>query len=261
MTSSPGPPVGVLCWMAKVDIVTMKTAGPAVLTDESNASLFGVPLYCTRVRAPRVGLRATQRIRARRHAASRIGQAVAVVAALAADGRADPDALGADNVPVTISDPSLSPQQPPAPAAFRPSWDLDGLYVWLGPVGAATWSASPGTGDSAWNSTFGADVAVIRIREREAIGAIGGSIGANRSALHSGRVWCDAVIGTPVLGHMVGASVGPVVDFSNDHHPRLGASMRFWGFVGIAPYARLGVIESNPFIEIGVHIPLPVLRR
>lgn len=165
---------------------------------------------------------------------------------------ADPLARGPATIPpTTIATPAL-----------RPSWDLDGTYVWLGPVGAATWSDAAGTNTgSAWDSAFGADLAIVRVRERNTIGALGVSTGANRSTRDDGRLWLDAVIGTAIAGHMVGVSAGPILGLSANHHPRLGASMRIWGFVGIAPYARLGVVGSSAFLELGMQIPLPVLRR
>jgi hypothetical protein len=61
---------------------------------------------------------------------------------------------------------------------------------------------------------------------------------------------------------MIGASIGPMVELSNVVHPRLGASIGVWGFVGITPFARVGAVtDLGMFAELGVHIALPVLRR
>src|SRR4029079_6022047 len=55
----------------------------------------------------------------------------------------------ADPVTATVPDAPVAPQPiVVAPAAHRPSWDLDGTYLWLGPIGAASFLAH-------WDSTFG----------------------------------------------------------------------------------------------------------
>ena len=140
---------------------------------------------------------------------------------------------------------------------LRPSWDLDGLYLWLGPTGAASHI------DATWDSTFGAHAAVLRIRERESIGAIGGAAGATLwTEREGGRVWLDLVVGTRLAGKMVGVTAGPIVELADLAHPRIGASVGVWGFLGITPFARVGTVhELGAFAEIGIHIALPVLRR
>jgi hypothetical protein len=140
---------------------------------------------------------------------------------------------------------------------FAPMWDLDGFYIWLGPTGAAS------RVDATWDSTIGADLAVLRIREGELFGAIGGSLGASRwTERGGGRIWLDAIAGTRVLGRMVGVSGGPILELSDLAHPRVGASIGVWAFVGITPFARIGTVqELGAFGEIGIHIALPVYRR
>ncbi len=52
--------------------------------------------------------------------------------------------------PTTAPDPPPRAAQPAVgPSSLPPSWDLDGLYVWLGPLGAA------GRLDGDWDSAFG----------------------------------------------------------------------------------------------------------
>jgi hypothetical protein len=142
------------------------------------------------------------------------------------------------------------------PAHATPSWDLDGLYIWLGPTGAASRI------DADWDSTFGADATVVRVRERAALGVIGATLGASRwTARGGGRIWLDGLLGTRV-GRMVGVSAGPLLELSELSHPRLGGSLGLWAFVGVTPFVRVGTVSDlGNFVEIGVHIALPVIRR
>lgn len=168
------------------------------------------------------------------------------------------------------ADPALDPVPPitPDPAPRRgalvvgpdhlpPTWDLDGTYLWLGPVGAASHV------DGQWDSTFGVEAAVIVVREQAALGALGASVGASRwTARGGGRIWLDGVAGTRVFGRMLGASLGPIAELSELAHPRLGASVGVWGFAGITPFARAGAVtDLGMFLEIGIHVALPALRR
>jgi hypothetical protein len=140
---------------------------------------------------------------------------------------------------------------------FRASSDLDGTYLWLGPSGAASWI------DSQWDSTFGIDASVVRVREHEAVAAIGGTVGASTWTVRGGgRIWADALLGTSFGGHVVGLSAGPILELSDTAHPRVGGSIGIWGFVGVTPFARVGTVEGlGNFAEIGVHIALPAFRR
>jgi hypothetical protein len=135
--------------------------------------------------------------------------------------------------------------------------NLDGLYVWLGPVGAA------GRLDATWDSTFGADLSIVRVREGSRLGAIGATAGGAQWTERGGRrLWLDAVVGTRLGGRMVGASIGPLLELPETAHARLGGSVGVWAFFGVTPFARFGVIEKyGGFAEIGLHLSLPVFRR
>lgn len=153
-------------------------------------------------------------------------------------------------------DPPARRAPPAVPAtAPRPSWDLDGLYLWLGPTGAASRI------EASWDSTIGADATVIYVRERAALGAIGATFGASRWTVRGGgRIWLDGLVGTR-LGRMVGLSAGPILELSELSHPRLGGSVGLWAFVGVTPFVRTGMVsELGSFVEVGIHIALPVLR-
>lgn len=167
-------------------------------------------------------------------------------------------AAAADPGVATVPDAPAAPQPVVVPrATFRPSWDLDGTYLWLGPVGAASFV------DATWDSTFGGEAAVVVVREHALLGLVGGNLGASRwTERGGGRVWVDGLIGTRLMGRMMGASLGPILELSELAHPRLGASIGAWGFVGITPFARVGAVSHlGMFAELGIHIALPVLRR
>jgi hypothetical protein len=164
----------------------------------------------------------------------------------------------ADPTTTTVPDPPSRSHAPVSgPGQLRPSWNLDGLYLWLGPTGAASYVATT------WDSTFGADATIVRVREANVLAVLGGTFGASRwTERGGGRVWVDAVAGTRIgASRMLGASVGPIVELSDLAHPRYGASAGVWAFVGVTPFARIGTVEKlGTFAEIGVHITLPVLR-
>lgn len=156
--------------------------------------------------------------------------------------------------------PDVPPRSGPAvvpDAALPPSWDLDGTYLWLGPVGAASHVQGQ------WDSTIGGDATLVRVREHEPLGALGASFGGSRwTARGGGRLWLDALAGSELGGHMIGVSAGPLVELSDEAHPRVGGSIGLWAFFGVAPFVRIGAVSGlGGFAEIGLHLTLPVLRR
>jgi hypothetical protein len=162
-----------------------------------------------------------------------------------------------DSFVPTKLDPDPPSRRPAtAPIEHPLSSDLDGLYFWIGPVGAASQV------DGQWDSTIGGDMSVVYVREEAPVGAIGGSFGASRwTKRGGGRLWLDAVVGTNT-GRMVGVSAGPILELSELAHPRLGASVGVWAFVGVTPFVRVGAVrELGSFVEVGLHIALPAVRR
>jgi len=163
----------------------------------------------------------------------------------------------ADPITATVPDaPARRVIRVPA-ATASPSWDLDGFYVWLGPIGGASYV------DAKWDSMFGGEAAVAVVRERASLALVAVDVGGNRwTARDGGRMWVDGLLGTRVLGRMMGASLGPLLEISQLARPRIGGSIGVWGFAGITPFARVGAItDLGIFAELGVHIALPVLRR
>lgn len=157
-----------------------------------------------------------------------------------------------------LPDPPARPKNPSVgPGNLTPSWDLDGLYLWLGPTGAASHVAQE------WDTTFGADATVIRVREQRSLAFVGGTAGASLWTVRGGgRIWVDALAGTRIRGTAVGLSLGPIVELARTEHARFGGSVGVWTFFGIAPFARLGAVqELGAFVEIGLHISLPVLHN
>jgi hypothetical protein len=164
-----------------------------------------------------------------------------------------------DGYAPTRVDPDPPPRRAPAaspPVSATPSWDLDGFYIWLGPSGAASRI------DADWDSTIGADATFVRVRERNVLGVIGASVGASRWTVRGGgRIWLDGLAGTRIW-KMVGISAGPILELNELVHPKLGGSVGLWTFVGVTPFVRAGAVQDlGGFVEIGVHIALPVIRR
>lgn len=153
--------------------------------------------------------------------------------------------------------PDLPPEQPVTQRSLPDSSNLDGTYLWLGPSGAATHI------DGGWDTVFGIDASVVRVREHDLLAVIGGTIGATHYASRSGgRLYSEILVGTELDGHPVGLSVGPLLDLSDTDRPKVGGSVGLWGFAGITPYARFGGVQTlGSFVEIGIHIALPVIRR
>lgn len=168
-------------------------------------------------------------------------------------------------VPTVPAVPSVVPdstprRHPPAvgSSGLAPVGDLDGIYLWLGPVGAGARAGA------AWDSSFGAAATLVRVREGEALAALGASLGASRwTARDGGRLWLDAIAGTRRIGGwMLGVSAGPLVELAALAHPRIGGSVGVWAFLGVTPFVRAGsVAEGGTFVEAGLHFALPVLRR
>ena len=76
-------------------------------------------------------------------------------------------------------------------------------------------------------------------------------------------MWAEAIAGPRVMGRtMIGASLGPLVELSDLEHPHVGGAIGAWAFVGVTPYVRVGAVDQlGTFVELGLHIALPVYRR
>lgn len=148
----------------------------------------------------------------------------------------------------------------PAAPELRSTADLDGLYLWLGPSGAAAHI------DGSWFSSWGGGVQVLRVRERARLGVVGAWLsGVHYAGRDGGRVALQAVVGTRRLfggaGPMLGAGAGPVLELGLAHHPWAGAEASAWLFAGISPYVRAGAVtEAGAYVELGVQVSLPVRR-
>jgi len=134
--------------------------------------------------------------------------------------------------------------------------NLDGLHLALGPVGSAIHL------EGEWDSAFGLEVSGYRVRERSPLVALGMNVGgAWFSARSDGRMWVQADAASRVAGVVVGVSAGPAVQLDELRPPRWGAQAALWFYAGVVPYVRLGAFQdSGTSIEIGLRIPLPVLR-
>ena len=110
------------------------------------------------------------------------------------------------------------------PTAFRPSWDLDGIYLWLGPTGAA----------SRVEASLGLDVRrrtppCVRVRERAPLGVVGGD--ARREPVDRARRRAGLARRRrrhPARRRMIGASAGPILELARARAPparRLGRAL------------------------------------
>ncbi|MEZ4358900.1 MAG: hypothetical protein R3B48_01885 [Kofleriaceae bacterium] len=128
---------------------------------------------------------------------------------------------------------------------------------WISPWGART--LAPDGADSC----VGLELALTRVREREALGVLGASAGAARYASSDGgRVWASALIGTRRgLGWAAGLTAGPWLELSPTARPRWGGQLGVWITLGITPFLRAATIDDRGvFAEVGLSVPLPVAR-
>jgi hypothetical protein len=117
--------------------------------------------------------------------------------------------------------------------------------------------------EGAWDSAFGAELAVGRLCDDCSLAAWAASIGAVAFAGGSrGRLFVEAAAGTRwPAGFLVGASFGPVVELDEIRRPRWGGQASIWLFAGLVPYVRAGAVEDGgTFVDVGLRIPLPAGR-
>src|SRR5438128_5176669 len=204
--SIPLGPIGALRWMARFDIGGGN--GSAMWSsflkiDEEREANYEPTHPPARLRFDSTRMRTSCNAlgRADRGIRSPVGLAAMCACFLGvmsiasvASGDPAPATTVAPDPPARSGPPSVGPGHLP------PSWDLDGWYVWLGPTGAASHV------DAEWDSTFGAHLALVRVRERERLGTVGAMVGATRwTERGGGRIWLDGIAGTRIL-RMVGVS-------------------------------------------------------
>lgn len=151
-----------------------------------------------------------------------------------------------------------SPSLPPtsAPSQLRPLRDLDGVYLWLGPIAALSIDREDLDGE------FGGMVAVTRVREREALATTGIALSATRrAATEVGIVAAEGIAGVrPGHAPHVGLSVGPAVQFQPTSHARLAATASLWTMVGPTIFVRGLATSDGLELSAGLAILLPARR-
>lgn len=135
--------------------------------------------------------------------------------------------------------------------------DLDGIYLTLGPIGAAT------RVEGDWFSSAGAELSVVYVREKcypAAVGVAGGGI--SFAGREGGRLWAEAEVAfNRPLPFGVGLGAGLVAEVDANRPARLGPQATLWVFAGIIPYFRMGTVEeTGSFVELGVMIKIPARR-
>ncbi len=128
----------------------------------------------------------------------------------------------------------------------------------LGPLGEVVRT------DNNWDSAWGGELNVTRIREGAGVSALGISLGAvSLSERDGGRVWLGGIIGIDRLPGRIplGLGVGGTLDVDSVRPARVGAYATLWFYVGVMPFVRVSTIqESGSGVELGLSIPLPVLK-
>jgi hypothetical protein len=146
-----------------------------------------------------------------------------------------------------------------APLRLANSDDLDGWYLWLGPRVGAIYRQQ-------WDSNVGADLALLRVREHQAIAAYGVRFAATiPTTTERTRFALGAVVGTRRLANaMMGVTVDATLELDPFARPAPGLNVGLWAHTGIVPFVAVGWtggLESSVTLEAGITIALPVMRR
>lgn len=149
-----------------------------------------------------------------------------------------------------------TPAPAPAPATttppFRALGDLDGTYLWLGPIGSIALDRDGG------DSAFGGVAAVTVVREARRVAVRGVAFTAVRRAdADRGQLALEAVAG---LGSHLGISLGPMLDVAALAHPAVGATVGVWSMLGPTLTARAGWTGDGWTLTAGLAILLPARR-
>ena len=149
----------------------------------------------------------------------------------------------------------------PPPARTLPSTaDLDGTVLALGPLGSAVVHDA---GEGGWDGSFGGEVVLARVRERELLSAAGLAVGGARFVdVERGHLFAELVAGSNrPFGITVGIAAGVTLEVDEVRPARWGWQAGMWAYVGVAPYVRVGHIDqTGMFAEAGLRIPLPAIR-
>jgi hypothetical protein len=129
--------------------------------------------------------------------------------------------------------------------------------VAVAPVGSAIHR------ERSWDGGFGGEIVAGSLADGRALAGWGAAAGGVVFAeAGGGRIWLELAAATRwPLGFLVGLAAGPTVALDELRHPRVGAQATAWVYAGVSPYVRVGsVADSGAFVELGVRVPLPVLR-
>ena len=138
---------------------------------------------------------------------------------------------------------------------LRSPGDLDGWYLTLGPVAAATHV------EGRWISAVGGEISIAHLAETRipaVLGICGG--GVSYGSLPGGRLWLEAEVGLErPLPFALGLAVGATAQVDRTDPPRLGIQATLWAVGGVVPYVRVGTVEVNgAYVEAGVMLKVPV---
>ena len=168
--------------------------------------------------------------------------------------------LGCAGAGVAAAEPARRTREsaPPGPAPAVRVTTLDGTYLALGPTASLVRTREDG--QASWDGGFGGEIALVRVREQEAVASLGISAGALRlSSADRGRAWSEILLGSRIAGIHAGLAAGASVEIDEVRPPRWGGHATVWIFAGVVPYARMGMVEGGgPFAEIGIKIAFPV---
>lgn len=142
----------------------------------------------------------------------------------------------------------------PAPRSLG---GLDGQYLLLGPVASVVRSSG------SWDSGFGGALSLVRVRERMPVAAVGIGVGGFRLARGDrGLLWADFQVGSRrPAGLLMGLTAGVSAEVGEVISTRWGGHAGIWMFVGVVPYARIGVIrKSGTYVDFGIRLALPTYR-
>jgi hypothetical protein len=164
------------------------------------------------------------------------------------------------SVATLLCAPALAlPAEADSGAAARPPGQAESASHFI----ALTVLGSAVRAEGEWDSGFGGEVAVGALRAGAALSAWAAAIDfVAYSERSGGRVTLEGALGTRwPTGVLVGLAGGPMIELDDLRRPRAGGQLSVWLFAGVVPYVRAGTVENSGFfVDLGLRIPLPVLR-